>query len=62
MKVNKSLRKRLKITRNGKILARKAGFNHFNAKQRRVKQLAGKKMQAFKLSGKQKSRFLPGLF
>ena len=56
---NKSFSKRLKVTKNGKILARKAGFNHFNAKQRRVKQLAGKKMQSFTMKPKIKSRNLP---
>jgi ribosomal protein L35 len=61
MKTKKSLLKRLKITKNGKILGRKPGFNHFNAKQRRVKQLAGKKMQTFNMSNKEKRRFLPGL-
>jgi ribosomal protein L35 len=43
MKTNKSLTKRLKITRNGKILARRGGKNHFNAKESRSKQLANKK-------------------
>lgn len=61
MKTKKSLLKRLKITKNGKILARKPGFNHFNAKQKRTKQLAGKKTQAFNMTNKEKSRFLPGL-
>jgi ribosomal protein L35 len=61
MKTNKSLLKRLKITKNGKILGRKPGFNHFNAKQKRSKQLAGKRAQEFNMSGKEKSRFLPGL-
>jgi ribosomal protein L35 len=34
MKTNKSFSKRLRVTRTGKILARKAGQNHFNAKER----------------------------
>jgi ribosomal protein L35 len=61
MKTKKSLLKRLKITKNGKILARKPGFNHFNAKQKRTKQLAGKKDRPFNMTNKEKSRFLPGL-
>ena len=61
MKTTKSLLKRLKITKNGKILGRKPGFNHFNAKQSRTKQLAGRKTRPFKMSNKEKSRFLPGL-
>ena len=32
MKTNKSFTKRLRVTRKGKILARTAGHNHFNAK------------------------------
>lgn len=61
MKTNKSLLKRLKITKTGKVLGRKPGFNHFNARQKRVKQLEGKKMREFKMTNKEKSRFLPGL-
>lgn len=58
-KTNKSLTKRLKLTRTGKILGRKPGFNHFNAKQARTKQLAGRKMVAFKMTNKLKGQFLP---
>jgi len=59
MKTNKSYTKRLKLTKNGKIISRKSGFNHFNAKQSRTKQLAGKKGQKFLIKNKAKSRFLP---
>jgi len=61
MKTNKSILKRIKVTKNGKILGRKPGFNHFNARQRRVKQLAGKRMISFDISNKEKKRFLPRL-
>ena len=61
MKTNNSYLKRLKITRNGKILARKAGKNHFNAKARRRKQLAGKKDVALHMTNKDIARFLPGM-
>jgi ribosomal protein L35 len=61
MKTNKSFLKRLKITKNGKIIGRKPGLNHFNAKTRRRKQLAGKRGAEFVMTGKEKSRFLPGL-
>ncbi len=50
--------KRLKVTRTGKILGRKPGFNHFNAKQSRVKQLAGKKMVEFVMTNKAANRFI----
>jgi len=59
MKTNKSYTKRLKLTKNGKIIARKPGFNHFNAKQPRSKQLSGKVGQEFAMSNKDRSRFLP---
>ncbi len=59
MKTNKSLSKRLKITKTGKVLARKPGFNHFNAKQSRKTQLHGKKTSEFKISPKNRSLFLP---
>ena len=59
MKTNKSYSKRLKVTKNGKILARKPGFNHFNAKQSRTKQLAGKRGQNFVIKNKPKSHLMP---
>ena len=59
MKTNKSYSKRLKLTKNGKVIARKAGFNHFNAKQSRGTQLAGRKGSAFTIKNKPKSHLLP---
>lgn len=59
MKTNKSYTKRLKLTKNGKIKARKPGFNHFNAKQSRSKQLSGKVEKDFKMSNKSKSYLIP---
>ena len=59
MKTNKSYSKRLKVTKNGKPIARKPGFNHFNAKQSRTTQLAGRKGQVFVMKNKPKSHLLP---
>ena len=59
MKTNKSYSKRLKLTKNGKVLARKPGFNHFNAKQSRTSQLAGRKGTNFVIKNKPKSHLLP---
>lgn len=59
MKTNKSFTKRLKITKNGKLLSRAPGFNHFNAKQSRTKQLGGRKMKNFRMSAKVRSHLLP---
>jgi len=60
MKTNKSFTKRLKVTKNGKIMSRKAGQNHFNAKERRRKQLNKKRPLEVNFSNKSKSRFLIG--
>jgi len=60
-KTNKSFTKRLSITKNGKLKARKPGFNHFNAKQSRSKQLNGKVKTNFSMTNKTKGQFLPGL-
>ncbi len=59
MKTNKSFSKRLKLTKNGKVISRKPGFNHFNAKQSRNKQLAGRKGLSFLIKNKPKSHLLP---
>ena len=59
IKTNKSLTKRLKITKNGKILSRAPGFNHFNAKQSRTKQLNGRKMNKMSLTNKLTRTYLP---
>lgn len=57
MKTNKSFLKRLKITKNGKVLGRKPGRNHFNAKASGRSQLGGNRMQPFKVNNKIKSRY-----
>lgn len=59
IKTNKSYTKRLKVTKNGKIIGRTPGFNHFNAKQSRTKQLAGKKGQEFTMKNKVKATMMP---
>jgi ribosomal protein L35 len=61
MKTNKSFTKRLSVTKNGKIKARRPGFNHFNAKQSRSTQLNGKVEKDFSMNAKSTARFLPGL-
>lgn len=59
MKTNKSYTKRLKVTKNGKILARKPGQNHFNAKESGKKRIARKRVQNISLSKRVTRRFLP---
>ncbi|MBY0328855.1 50S ribosomal protein L35 [Patescibacteria group bacterium] len=58
-KTNKSYTKRLKVTKTGKIIGRKPGFNHNNAKQSRVHQLAGKKGKEFPMTPKELGLFMP---
>ncbi len=45
MKTNKSFTKRLKVTRTGKIVARNPGQNHFNAKEKRSRQMGQRRSQ-----------------
>ncbi|GMQ95035.1 MAG: hypothetical protein BMS9Abin13_145 [Patescibacteria group bacterium] len=59
MKTNKSYIKRLRVTKRGKLLSRKPGGNHFNAKQKRTKQLAAKKPMGFSMKNKDRNRFIP---
>lgn len=61
MKTNKSFTKRLKVTKNGKILARAKGQNHFNAKESRRDQLKKKQVVEVNFANKVIDRFLPGL-
>ncbi len=60
MKTNKSYTKRLKVTKNGKILARAKGQNHFNAKVSGRGNLAKKgNKKNFPMTNKEITRFLP---
>jgi ribosomal protein L35 len=58
-KTNKALQKRVKITRQGKVLIRQGGKIHFRAKQKRAKQLKHKKWREFNISKKQLKQLLP---
>ena len=57
-KTNKSFTKRLKVSKNGKIGARKTGQNHNNTKERRRAQLAKKKAVSFTISNKDRAHFI----
>ena len=59
MKTNKSLAKRIRITKNGKLKARKPGFNHFNSRQSRTHQLEGGVGLDMVMTAKDKARFFP---
>ncbi len=58
MKTNKSYTKRIKVTKNGKLIARKPGRNHFNAKQTGTKRLDLRRTQTITMSTRAKNRFL----
>ncbi|MBU6426775.1 50S ribosomal protein L35 [Patescibacteria group bacterium] len=58
IKTHKSFNKRLKITRTGKILSRKAGQNHFNAKEKTKVSGNKHRMRMLNMDNKIKSRFL----
>ena len=58
---NKSYTKRVRISPKGKLLVRKPGGNHFNAQERRQKQLARKRGgHTLSLSAKKIGRHLKG--
>lgn len=59
IKTNKSLTKRLKVTKNGKIVARRPGQNHFNAKTSRSTQLEEKTSKLVVMKNKLRSHLLP---
>jgi len=59
MKTNKSVSKRLRVTKRGKILVRTSGHGHFNAKQSRTKQLSQKRTRRLNISKKTLKHFLP---
>ena len=59
MKTNKSFTKRIKVTKNGKLIARKPGQNHFNARQTGQQRLARKRTQELTMSKRITRRFLP---
>jgi ribosomal protein L35 len=61
MKTNKSYSKRLKVTRNGKIVSRGQGQNHFNSKESRRTQLNKRRSVAVVMTQGAKRRYLPGL-
>ncbi len=60
MKTNKSFSKRLRVTRNNKVVGRKAGQNHFNSKESGRSQQAKKRSINVNFTNKDKARFLVG--
>ena len=60
MKTNKSYSKRIRVTRKGKLVARKPGQNHFNAKASGAERSAKRGTNLISLTKREKRRFLPG--
>lgn len=61
MKTNKSFAKRIKVTKNGKLVTRKIGQNHFNAKNRTKTTLKKRKAVSILMKNKDRGRFLNNL-
>jgi ribosomal protein L35 len=61
MKTNKSYAKRIKVTRNGKIIARKPGQDHYNALASGGERRAKRGTQGLTMSTRTKRRFLAGI-
>ncbi|MFC1802162.1 50S ribosomal protein L35 [Patescibacteria group bacterium] len=59
MKTNKSFTKRLKVTKTGKVIARKPGQGHFNAKESGKTSMQKKRTVTLNLSNRVKRQFLP---
>lgn len=58
MKTNKSYSKRIKVTKNGKLVVRKAGQNHFNAKNRTGTTLKKRRALSIEMTNKNRGRYL----
>lgn len=58
MKTNKSYKKRLKVTKTGKIIARKKGQNHYNAKESGSTTIKKRRTDKIEFKPKTKKRFL----
>jgi ribosomal protein L35 len=58
MKTNKSYTKRIRVTKKGKLVVRKAGQDHFNAKQSGSQRMAKKRDVALQVPNRIRRRFL----
>ena len=58
-KTNKSYQKRLKVTKKDKVVQRRPGMGHFNAKEPRKGQLKKKRTKHFGIDKKTLKHYLP---
>jgi ribosomal protein L35 len=60
MKTNKSYTKRVRVTRKGKLVARKGGQNHFNARDDRKTRTKKGQSKLISMKPGARARFLAG--
>lgn len=60
MKTNKSYTKRIRVSKNGKLIVRKPGQDHFNAKERGNTKGTKKRAQSLVVSNDIRRKFLSG--
>lgn len=60
MKTNKSYLKRIRVTKNGKLVVRAKGQNHFNAKESSGTKGSKRRSVTIAISNRARARFLPG--
>jgi len=60
MKTNKSFAKRIRVTKKGKLVARKGGQDHFNARDNRKTRTKKRQAQFVSMTRGDRARFLAG--
>lgn len=60
MKTNKSYAKRIRVTKKGKLVARKGGQNHFNARDSRKTRTKKGQAKSVSMIQSDRARFLAG--
>lgn len=60
MKTNKSYTKRIRVSKNGKLIARKPGHDHFNAKERGRTKAVKARANIIEVSNDIRRKFLSG--
>ena len=58
MKTNKSFLKRIRVTKNGKLVTRKIGQNHFNARNRTRTSMRKGRTVIITMTNKNRGRYL----
>ncbi|MBU1178781.1 50S ribosomal protein L35 [Patescibacteria group bacterium] len=58
-KTNKSYKKRFKVTKKGKVVQRRPGMGHFNAKESRKGQLKKKRTKTYSIGTKDLGQYMP---